>query len=128
MLISAKGHANITATHNTTFEITTARHVGKNGDCLIAVEAVYDVNELKALASKASKIRITLESEGITDEILAETNNLFDDATEIVVRTGEYKSNRTLGIKATKSAAQIKRELVDNLSLGKKLEVKIDAL
>lgn len=128
MLISAKGHANITATHKTTFEITTARHAGKNGDCLIAVEALYDVNELKALASKASKIRITLESEGITDEILAETNNLFDDATEIVVRTGKYKSNRTLGIKATKSAAQIKRELVNNLSLGKKLEVKIDVL
>ena len=52
-----------------------------------------------------------------------EVNPDFNDNKEIVIRKGHFLSKRTLGIRADKSARDIKREIVELLKKGEKMKV-----
>ncbi len=120
---TAYGHKNILATHKTTIEFTKDRELSLRGNCILGINADFDLSELKKSIEKKinknkqikDKIKIIINMDGISDEIAAELNPDFDDDEEIVIRMGEFKSKRTLGVRADKAAAHIKRELVEKL-------------
>ena len=73
--IIAYGHPNISATHTTTFEITKAAELGKEGTCIIGVRANkacadFDANFKNAM-KEARKLEITLEAGGVEDKIIS---------------------------------------------------------
>ena len=138
---TAYGHKNILATHKTTVEFTKDKELSLKGNCIVGVRADFDLSELKKSiktiinknmsetqsvsehAQKSmisdkpikNKIKIIINLDSISDEIVAELNPDFDDDREIVIRMGEFKSKRTLGIRADKAAVHVKRELIEKL-------------
>ena len=126
---TAYSHKNILATHKTTIEFTKDKELSLRGNCILGVNADFDLTELKKLIINKdkpikNKIKIIICVGDISDEIAAELNPDFDDDKEIVIRMGEFRSKRTLGVRADKGAAHIKRELVEKLKNSKQ-EIKV---
>jgi hypothetical protein len=119
--IIAYGHPNIRATHTTTFEITKAEKITKDADCIIAVKAnkaCTDLSkEFKDALKEAKKVEITIEAEGVKENVLAYGSpalKLTNDE-EIVIRKSDFIDDRTLAILANKSASELKQELIEKL-------------
>ena len=120
--IFAFGHENIQAIHPSTFMFTRDRHLSKNGDCVVAVaadKAVADLNqEFKEKLKRAdAKLTIIIEAGGLTEQInaLGSPKLILTHPTDIVIRKSDYICNRTLAIRADKSAKDLPRELVEKL-------------
>lgn len=120
--IFAFGHENIQAIHPSTFMFTRDRHLSKNGDCVVAVaadKAVADLNqEFKEKLKRAdAKLTIIIEAGGLTQQInaLGSPKLILTHPTDIVIRKSDYICNRTLAIRADKSAKDLPRELVEKL-------------
>ena len=120
--IFAFGHENIQAIHPSTFMFTRDRHLSKNGDCVVAVaadKAVADLNqEFKEKLKRAdAKLTIIIEAGGLTEQInaLGSPKLILTHPTDIVIRKSDYICNRTLAIRADKSANDLPRELVEKL-------------
>jgi hypothetical protein len=124
--LTAYGHKNIRGTHRTTLEITKAADVTSKGDCIIAVSASKSLSDLddsfKALLTKSlSKVTLTLEVDGVNDEIKG-----FGDARlpltsneDMVCRKSNFVCERTLMIRANKAAADLDRRIVQALKDSK---------
>ena len=131
-LFKAYGHRNILATHKTTFEITKETEISYRGDCIIAVKserACLDLsNELKkALRNDKSKIKIELRCGTLMDEVFASgcSKLYLTSPVSMVVRKSNFICERTLAIKADKSARDLSRELIRKLRSGEALNVKL---
>jgi hypothetical protein len=109
------GHPNILATHKNTIEFTKDSNLTRKGDCILGVEADFDVDELRGIVKEFSKVKIILKVGNLKEEIISSVNKDFNDGHEIVIRKSEYCSNRTLAIRADKAAADIDRRLVELL-------------
>jgi hypothetical protein len=125
-VVSFKGHPNVRATHRTTLEITKENYLTPRGDCIIGVSAdkgLADLNqELKQIIrSRDSVILVLLVDElGEYDLIVGKGDprlELSDDR-RIIIRKSTHISRNTLAINSTKSAADIKRSLIENLRRG----------
>jgi len=120
-VIIGRGHKNITANHKTTFEITKEKEIGKEADCIICVDAdkaCVDLSEDMKNALKVGKeIKITIEAEGIKDEVVAYGSPALKLSSKksMVVRKSSFIDSRTLAILANKAARDLKRELVEKL-------------
>ena len=116
----AYGHPNILGTHKTTLEFTKDSELTLKGDCIIGVNADFDLKKLKNFIKKikSAKLTIKIDADGgkISDTIAAEINKDFKNKNEFVVRKSEFISERTFAIRANKSAFQIKRKLISYLS------------
>lgn len=115
---TAQGHPNILATHRSTVEITKDSEMTKKGDCIIAVAADFSLQRIKELIGSCpngGRIKITVAAAGLKEEITAFANKDFGSDSEIVFRKGSFLSERTLGTRADKAAAQLGRELVERL-------------
>ncbi|MCP3682836.1 MAG: DUF371 domain-containing protein [bacterium] len=119
---SARGQDNKKATHKNTFEFTKDKHVTKNGDCIIGVDADFSLDELKSLKGK---IKIYIRTESLVEEIDAWVNTDFSDNHELVIRKSDYNSERTFAIRANKAAVDLDRALVEHLKAGKVVHVDI---
>ena len=127
LTIIASGHPKIRATHKTTLEFTRDKEVSERGDCVVAVNADFKKEDLQKLIHTAQKIRIVISADSVSDEIIAYANSGFDDDKEIVVRMGSFSSSRTLGVRASKSAKYLSRNLVEKLKVrGQKVVVTIE--
>lgn len=113
--IEAHGHKNILANHKTTLEVTTSPDLTLNGDCIIAVGAKYDIEDLKALASGTRTLEVTIEVGDDSLRFIAQTNPDFTDPKEIVFRRGEFASERTLGVRASMACVDLPRDFVAKL-------------
>ncbi|MFH1182180.1 MAG: DUF371 domain-containing protein [Candidatus Woesearchaeota archaeon] len=120
---SAKGHPNILSTQKNTIEITKDKELTLDGDCIVAVEADFSLAELKKFLA-ADRIKLKIEAAGLEDEITAIPNPSFNSSNEIVLRKGEYASERTFGIRADKSAKDLDRRLVEELRKGADVKLK----
>lgn len=109
------GHRNILALHRNTIEFTKDKDLSKEGDCILGVKADFDTNELFKFLKKVENIKVTLKADDISDEFFCKINKDFNDEHEIVFRITEFKSERTLGIKTTKAAKDLNKELVDKM-------------
>lgn len=122
---TAKGHPNLTVTHAVSLEICRSPDLSAEGDCLIGVGADFDAEEVRRLAG-FRKLHVTLRSGPVQETFECGVNGLYDADDEIVFRKSAHCSPRTLGIGASKSAAQVGRLLVERLRRpGATLEVAI---
>ncbi len=132
----AYGHPQVSATHPTTLEITTDRHVTSRGDCIVAVRATHGLRDLPSKLKETLsedngravlEIRIGPQkfqvvgrgSKGLT----------FQHPREIVVRKSGFVSERTLLVNADKAAKDIPRSLVRSLqNPDQKVDLEIRAI
>ncbi|AJF61339.1 TPA: DUF371 domain-containing protein [Candidatus Woesearchaeota archaeon] len=115
MIFSISGHENLLGTHRNTLEFTRHGHLTRKGDCIVGVSADYSVDELKKLAKKYSRMKITITAGGLKDTVTAALNKDFSHPDEIVVRKTDFISARTLGIKADKAAIGLNRGIIEML-------------
>ena len=114
----AFGHKNILSAHTTTLEFTKDKHVSLNGDCIVGVGADFSLADIKKtfVKGKNSKlIEVTITADGISDAFSAEINHEFNSDHEMVFRKTAFISDRTLGVRATKAAVDLKKEIVKKL-------------
>lgn len=121
-LIIARGHKNIQATNKSTFEITKDAYLTPGGDCIIAVEANKSLSDLseefkQILRKNDAKITITIKVGNKKEEVIARghTKLMLTSPTSIVSRKSSYFCERTLAIRANKSAGNLSRSLVTKL-------------
>ena len=120
--IMALGHENIQAIHPSTLMFTKEKHLSKTGDCVVGVasdKAVADLNQKfkDALRKPNAKLTIIIEAGGLTEQINASGSPklILTHPTDIVIRKSDYICNRTLAIRADKSANDLPRELAEKL-------------
>ncbi|MEK6949916.1 MAG: DUF371 domain-containing protein [Nanoarchaeota archaeon] len=125
------GHENITARHKTTFEFTKDEGLSLNGDCIIGVRADFSPDKIKQFVKSLGnnkKITISIEPLDYNDEdsnnktiikqkkniekINCEINPDFNSGGEMVIRKGDFISERTLAVKADKAAFELDRGLI----------------
>ena len=121
--IVASGHENILAIHPSTLMFTREKHLSKTGDCVVGVaadKALADLNPAfkDALRKPDAKLTIIIETDGLTEQINASGSPklILTHPTDIVIRKSDYICNRTLAIRADKSANDLPRELVEKLN------------
>ena len=118
----AFGHENIQAIHPSTLMFTKEKHLSKTGDCVVGVaadKAVADLNQKfkDALRKPNAKLTIIIEAGGLTEQINASGSPklILTHPTDMVIRKSDYICNRTLAIRADKSANDLPRELAEKL-------------
>jgi len=115
---NAYGHPNILGTHKTTLEFTKDNELSLNGDCIVGVNADFELKEIKNFIENSNnkKILITIKTisknKKIKDMILAELNLNFSDEKELVIRKTDFVSERTFATKANKAAFDLGRDLI----------------
>ena len=122
-VITAWGHPNITAKHRTTLEITKDKELTIRGDCIIGVKAdkaICDIDErLKNWLRLGNpvEIEIFLPQYGLRETLIGfgAKDMTFMHKTDIVVRKSTFVCDRTLVIKAEKSAVDIDRGMIELL-------------
>ncbi len=129
-VLRAKGHQNIRATHPSTLEITTEKHLTPRGDCIIGVSADKPANKLSpqlknALKRDKSVLIIVFLSGKHWDYIIAKgsKNLMLTSDKKIIIRKSNYVEPSTIGILANKSARDLDRGLINNLRKGAELIV-----
>lgn len=110
------GNPNILGTHKNTFEFTKDDFLTKNGDCIIGIKAEFELCAIKELIKGKDKLNVKIECNGISEEIGCNVNHKFNSDHEVVFRLGEFASERTLGIRTSKSAKEINRELIKRMT------------
>ncbi|MGA3291119.1 MAG: DUF371 domain-containing protein [Candidatus Bathyarchaeia archaeon] len=120
--IVAFGHENIQAIHPSTFMFTKEKHLSKTGDCVVGVaadKAVADLNQKfkDTLRKSNAKLNIIIQVGGLTEQINASGSPklILTHPIDIVIRKSDYICNRTLAIRADKSAKDLPRELAEKL-------------
>jgi hypothetical protein len=120
--IVAFGHENIQAIHPSTLRFTKEKHLSKTGDCVVGVasdKAVADLSQTfkDTLRKPNAKLTIIIEAGGLTEQINAfgSPKLILTNPTDMVIRKSDYICNRTLAIRADKSANDLPRELVEKL-------------
>ena len=121
---TAYGHENISACHKNTIEFTKDKEVSPEGDCILGVGSDYKLDEVKKFISGKKKLKCMIEVDGVSDEFEFIPNPKFNDSNEMVFRLGEFASERTLGLRASKAAKHIKRDIAGKMKVsGKRMKV-----
>ena len=136
IVIWARGHENIRASHHSTLEITTDSEVSPRGDCIVGVDAspLDAFRRLRKLAHEnpSKNICILIECMGCrgmndksvcSDRVCGRLNQDFSSEREIVIRLSSFSSERTLVINADKSAFMLNPLLRKGLSSGCRIKV-----
>lgn len=124
------GHENVRATHKTTLEFTKDKDLGLEGDCIIGVNASFSLPSLKKFINslgdnKKIAIGIAIKKNDrpkgrvdvsddyeIVEKIDCRVNSDFDSGNEIVVRKGDFISDRTFAVNASKAACELNKSLI----------------
>lgn len=121
-VLIARGHGNIRSTNKTTLEITKENYVTKRGDCIIAIESTKGAADLNqrfkdAARTEGARITVEIEVDGEKETVHASGSSrlILTDPTDLVVRKSDYVCNRTLAVRADKSAHDLSRKLVEKL-------------
>lgn len=120
------GHKNISSTHYNTFALTTDPSISPNGDCFVGIELDTPLSsfseEEKTLVRNANKLRLLIEVDNFSEEILAigHGNMQLSHPKDLVVRKSRHICEKTLAILANKAANDFNKDLVEALQSGKK--------
>ena len=124
-VIHAHGHANVTATHRSTFEITRDADISTTADCIIAVGADKGAaslsEEFKQAASRDDAFITAVILSGSYKDTVAgwgSKDMTFTVEDSMVFRVSNYVCGRTVMIYADKPAARLDRALIKAL-MGK---------
>lgn len=120
--IEARGHQNITATNNATFEITKETWLTRKGDCILAIGATKGALNLsyafKTVATHNNAIiTFYIEAGGETASAIGRSDSklTFTNPTDLVGRKSNYTCGRTLMVNSEKSASDFPRKLIEKL-------------
>jgi len=121
-IIKARGHPHIKASHKTTLEVTKEPNLTPRGDCIIGVSADKAVKELceefKNCIHRDNAILIAvIRAHDLWDVILAQGSSrlLLTSDTKVILRKSTYIEPATLGVRASKAASDLRRDLVERL-------------
>lgn len=115
---NAYGHPNILGTHKTTLEFTKDGEVSLKGDCIVGVNADFELLKLNQFIKNSENNKITIAIESISkgkkikEEISAELNPNFSSNKEFIIRKTDFVSERTFAIRANKAAFGLNRGLI----------------
>ena len=130
--VSALGHPNVRATHETTLEVTKEPGVTRRGDCIVAVGADKGCSDLapglrRALVTDGSRVVIKIFCGGEEDVVVAEGSGrlTLSSPVSMVVRKSGYVCGRTLAVRANKAAADLSRALIGQVARGLPVSVVI---
>jgi hypothetical protein len=126
--IRARGHENVAAAHQSTFEVTTDDWLTPAGDCILAVEAdrapaSFDPAFVAACQTADAEIRATITVDDRTWTVTGrgDPRLTFDSDRSLVCRTSDYVDDRTVMVEASGAAADLDRALVTALTEGAEL-------
>jgi 16S rRNA (cytidine1402-2'-O)-methyltransferase len=103
------GHPRITGTHTKTIEVTRDSEVTARATCVIGVASDHDDRELLRLRGE---VEVTVECEAARDTFRSMISPFFIGDDALVFRRGPELRGRTLGFDASKTAAELDRDLV----------------
>lgn len=129
-VIHARGHENVSATHASTFEVTSDDCLTPAGDCILGIEAdrvpaAFDEEFVTACRHADATIVATLEVDGHTDRVSGQGHPdlTFASDRSLVCRTSEYVDDRTVAVGMDRAAGDLDRELVGALADGAELKL-----
>jgi hypothetical protein len=118
----AYGHENVIGEHKTTVELTSERHLTKQGTCIMGVCADITLNQLdsnirKLALSSNTKIVLRMSVDELTEEVTGTGSPglTYTDPISMVSRTSTFECGRTLMVSADKAASDLNRDFVDRL-------------
>ncbi|WP_128477598.1 DUF371 domain-containing protein [Halorussus pelagicus] len=133
-VIHARGHENVSAAHQSTFEVTTDDYLTPAGDCILGIEADrspadFDPEFVAACQHADATITARFEVAG-DDETYSQTvtgrghpDLAFENDRSAVGRTSDYVDDRTILVGSEFAAEGFDRELVAALADGADLTV-----
>lgn len=128
--VRARGHEHVSATHESTFEVTSDGWLTPAGDCILGVEADttpagFDDEFVEACRDRGATITVTLAAGGHEQTVVGRGHPdlTFEDDRSMVFRTSDYADGRTVVVGADASAEDIDRDLVGALADGADLTV-----
>lgn len=134
-IIRCRGHHHVSASHPTTFEVTTEQDLTRNGHCIIAVEADKGAAALSAefrnvLCHDDAILETTLIYGGCTVHVRSAGSKAMtlDHPSDLVWRRSTFVCGRTVGIRSDMVAASLPKELVRHLREGRDLVVRMTAM
>jgi hypothetical protein len=134
-IVRARGHENVTAEHESTFEVTTDDYLTPAGDCILAVEADrapadFDPEFVEACHDTEAAITATFEADGHEETVRGRGDPDLELTSErsMVGRTSDYVDERTFLLGAEFAAADFDRDLVDALADGADLTMTVQVI
>ncbi len=134
-VVRARGHANITALHETTIEVTKDDYLTPLGDCIIGVMADKSVAELSdkfkdILLSDETILVSVFITNSSYDYIIARGSSKLSltNTRKIVFRKSNYIDDATIAVQSNKAAAELNRKLVRDLINGSPLTIVLIAM
>ncbi len=131
-VIHARGHEHVSATHSSTFEITSDDFLTPAGDCILAIEADrtpadFDPEFVDACKDSEATITVTVEAGGHRDSVTGRGDPALELTNDrsAVGRTSEYVDDRTIVNEADHAAEGFDRELIDALADGAEATVTV---
>ncbi|WP_254537463.1 DUF371 domain-containing protein [Halomarina litorea] len=128
--VHAAGHEHVSATHESTFEVTSDDWLTPAGDCILGVEAdctpaALDEGFVSACRDRGATITATLTAGDHEQTVTGRGHPdlTFEDDRSMVFRTSDYADDRTVMVGADASADDIDRDLVAALADGADLTV-----
>jgi hypothetical protein len=123
--IRARGHHNVRAEHESTFEVTTDDWLTPAGDCILGVEADrspddFDPAFVEACRAHDARItaRVTVGDRAQVVEGRGHPDLTFESDRSAVARTSDYVDDRTVMVAADHAAAGFDRPMIDALRSG----------
>ncbi|WP_293033769.1 DUF371 domain-containing protein [Natronococcus sp.] len=124
-VIRARGHEHVSATHASTFEVTTDDYLTPAGDCILAIDADrspadFDPEFVEACRDEEATITVEIEVDGHRESVVGRGDPALEFTNErsAVGRTSDYVDDRTVVVGAEFAAEGFDRELVDALAEG----------
>jgi 16S rRNA (cytidine1402-2'-O)-methyltransferase len=109
VIFRCHGHPRITGTHTKTIELTRDAEVTARATCVMGVRSEHDDRELLRLRGE---VEVSIECAGVRDTFRSSISPFFIGDDGLVFRRGPELRGRTLGFDATKTAAELDRDLV----------------
>lgn len=120
----AYGHENISCTHSNTLEITKDENVTKQGHCIIACKANFELKKIKPSLNKP-KLYLTIKTKNSEEVVEFQPNPEFNDDKELVIRRSDVITERTLGINANKTSITLNENLKKDLKTSNIINITI---
>jgi len=124
-VVRARGHENVSGTHESTFELTTDDWLTPAGDCIVGVEAdrspaEFDPAFVEACQDADATVTVTLAVDDHEQTVTGrgDPQLTFESDRSAVIRTSDYVDDRTVCVGADAAAADLDRDPIAALSGG----------
>lgn len=110
---TVRGHPDLRGTHAKTLEFKRGGELSRRETCVVGVGADWDAPAIKSLRGR---VEVTITAGALSERFEAQINPGFASGERIVFRKSRHRSEVTLGVGATRGAADLDRALVAHLA------------